>query len=103
MDETGFTFKEAIFPGCKNIDDDIGVLAGSADSYSAFADLFNPIIFQSQGIDHFAPYTKNMDYSQLNLSQTTAEQRLLIKSVRLTVQRNIAGFYLGPGISKDKR
>ena len=43
-DSAGYSFKEAIFSGCKNPDSGIGVYAGSADSYAAFAPLFTPII-----------------------------------------------------------
>lgn len=43
-DAFGFSFKQAIFSGCKNIDSGIGVYAGSHDSYKAFAQLFDPII-----------------------------------------------------------
>jgi len=37
LDKVRFTFKAAIFSGCKNTDSGIGVYAGSHDSYSTFA------------------------------------------------------------------
>ncbi len=40
----GYTFKQAIFSGCKNIDSGIGVYAGSEDSYDAFKDFFDQIV-----------------------------------------------------------
>jgi hypothetical protein len=40
-DSNGFSFKEAIFSGCKNTDSGIGVYAGSHDSYKAFSALFD--------------------------------------------------------------
>ena len=43
-DSSGFSFKEAIFSGSKNPDSGIGVYAGSANSYEAFAPLFEPIV-----------------------------------------------------------
>ncbi len=43
-DSFGFSFKQAIFSGCKNTDSGIGVYAGSPDSYVAFAPLFDKII-----------------------------------------------------------
>ena len=43
-DAHGFTFKRAIFSGCKNVDSGIGVYAGSHDSYKTFSPLMNPII-----------------------------------------------------------
>jgi hypothetical protein len=44
QDKHGFTFKEAIFSGCKNVDSGIGVYAGSHDSYNKFADFFDLIV-----------------------------------------------------------
>jgi hypothetical protein len=35
-DKHGFSFKQAIFSGCQNVDSGIGVYAGSHDSYYAF-------------------------------------------------------------------
>ena len=43
-DTYGFSFKEAIFSGCKNPDSGVGVYAGSPQSYQAFSELFAPII-----------------------------------------------------------
>jgi hypothetical protein len=43
-DKHGFSFKQAIFSGCKNTDSGIGVYAGSHDSYTAFAPLFDKIV-----------------------------------------------------------
>lgn len=43
-DKFGFSFKQAIFSGCKNTDSGIGVYAGSEDSYATFADFFDLII-----------------------------------------------------------
>ena len=43
-DNTGFSFKQAIFSGCQNDDSSIGVYAGSPDTYSAFSDFFDKIV-----------------------------------------------------------
>lgn len=40
-DSYGFSFKQAIFSGCQNVDSGIGVYAGSEDTYSAFSDFFD--------------------------------------------------------------
>ena len=45
-DAFGFSFKQAIFSGCKNPDSGVGIYAGSPDSYRAFSSLFTPIINQ---------------------------------------------------------
>lgn len=43
-DKYGFSFKQAVFSGCKNTDSGIGVYAGSDDSYVKFADFFDLIV-----------------------------------------------------------
>ena len=43
-DKYGFTFRQAIFSGCKNTDSSIGVYAGSHDAYKVFAELFDKIV-----------------------------------------------------------
>ena len=43
-DAAGFGFRQAIFVGCKNPDAGIGVIAGSHDSYTTFAALFDQIV-----------------------------------------------------------
>ena len=45
-DMYGFTFKQAIFSGCKNPDSGVGVYAGSPDSYTTFSELLDPVINQ---------------------------------------------------------
>jgi hypothetical protein len=43
-DINGFTFRQAIFTGCKNLDSLIGVYGGSLDSYRKFAPLYSKMI-----------------------------------------------------------
>ena len=43
-DKFGFSFKQAIFSGCKNTDSGIGVYAGSDDSYNVFEGFFDRIV-----------------------------------------------------------
>ena len=45
-DSYGFSFKQAIFSGCKNPDSGVGVYAGSPDTYEAFYRFFRPVINQ---------------------------------------------------------
>lgn len=49
-DAHGFTFKQAIFSGCQNVDSGIGVYAGSHDSYKAFSEFFDKIIEDYHGL-----------------------------------------------------
>lgn len=65
-DKFGFTFKQAIFSGCKNVDSGIGVYAGSHDSYSHFAEFFDHIIKDYHGHAKDAKHVSDMDFSKLN-------------------------------------
>jgi arginine kinase len=48
-DSYGFTFRKSIFRGCKNLDVIVGVIAGSHEAYSTFAEIFDPIIQDYHG------------------------------------------------------
>jgi hypothetical protein len=85
------------------VDSGIGVYAGSHDSYRTFADLFDKIV------EHYHTHTKtdkhvsNMDYTQLNAPPFPEDEAQMIKSTRIRVGRNLKGFPLGPGLSKQQR
>ena len=102
-DPYSFTFKEAIFSGCKNPDSGIGVYAGSAESYNSFADLFVPIIEDYHKYSLSRGHTSNMDASQLNAPPFAPEDAAMIKSTRIRVGRNLADFPLGPAITREQR
>ncbi len=61
-DKFGFSFKQAIFSGCKNTDSSIGVYAGSHDSYHKFAEFFDKIILDYHGHIHGDKHVSDMDY-----------------------------------------
>ena len=65
-DSFGFSFKQAIFSGCKNLDSGIGVYAGSPDSYHAFAPLFDKIIENYHGHKADAKHVSDLDSAKLN-------------------------------------
>ena len=65
QDGVGFTFKEAILSGCQNTDSGIGVYAGSHDSYTAFAPMFDRIIEQYHGHGKTAKHVSDMDHTKL--------------------------------------
>lgn len=102
-DKYGFSFKQAIFSGCKNTDSGIGVYAGSEDTYVAFSLLFDPIIEDYHKHGKSAKHVSDMDASKLNAPPLDPEDAAMIISTRIRVGRNLAGFPLGPGVSKDQR
>ena len=100
-DKHGFTFKQAIFSGCKNTDSGIGVYAGSQDSYAVFADLLNPIIEEYHGHKVGTPHESNMNSNDLKTSSFVLEDEKMIKSTRIRVGRNLADYPLGPGLTRE--
>jgi creatine kinase len=95
-DKAGFSFKEAIFSGCKNTDSGIGVYAGSHDSYTTFAPLFDKIIEDYHGHKKAAKHVSDMDASKLNAPPFAEEDARMIISTRIRVGRNLDGYPLGP-------
>lgn len=100
-DSHGFTFKQAIFTGCKNVDSQIGVIAGSHDSYTAFAELFDKIIEDYHGHTKDGQHQSDMDYTKLKCPPFEPREAKHIKSTRIRVGRNLAEYPLGPGLSKE--
>ena len=62
-DKFNYTFRQAIFSGCKNTDSGIGVYAGSHDSYKTFAPLFDKIIEDYHTHGKNAKHVSNMNAS----------------------------------------
>mmetsp|Transcript_33950 Transcript_33950/g.33102 ORF Transcript_33950/g.33102 Transcript_33950/m.33102 type:complete len:111 (+) Transcript_33950:1118-1450(+) len=98
QDESGFTFKQVIYPGCKYPNSKIGVVAGSAHSYKTFEALFNEII--AQWHQFTSNHTQNMNLSPLTFSE---EEQALIKERRISVVRNFADYSFNPHLSRDQR
>jgi len=102
-DKHGFSFKQAIFSGCKNTDSGIGVYAGSHDSYNAFAPLFDKIIQEYHGHAKSAKHVSDMDASKLKTPALPEEDAAMVVSTRIRVGRNLDAFPLGPGITREQR
>lgn len=102
-DKHGYTFKEAIFSGCQNVDSGIGVYAGSHDSYYSFEKYMDMIIEDYHGHKKADKHVSNMDYKQLKCPPFEADDAKFIKSTRIRVGRNLADYPLGPGASKEQR
>ena len=102
-DAHGFTFKQAVFSGCKNVDSGVGAYAGSHDSYKSFAGLFDPIIEEYHGHAPGTLHESNMNTAQLNTPQFILEDEKYIVSTRIRVGRNLADYPLGPGLSQQQR
>ena len=73
-DSYGFSFKQAIFSGCKNPESEMGIYAGSPDSYRAFEKVFGPILHHYQLRMYNERNIFDRDYKNLQIEPFTAEQ-----------------------------
>ena len=102
-DAFGVSYKLCIFSGCKNTDSGIGVYAGSHDSYKTFALLFDKVIEDYHGHKPGDTHVSDMDASKLTCPPLPPDEAVMIISTRIRVGRNLEGYPLGPGVSKEQR
>ena len=100
-DAAGVSFKTCIFSGVKNLDSGIGAYAGSHDSYKTFNKLFDKIIEEYHGHGVDAKHVSDMDATTLVNADFTPEESAMVNSTRIRVGRNLAGYPLGPGITRE--
>ena len=65
-----------------------------------FADVFDPLIQEYHGIAADSTHTSDMDATKI---KGTIDPTAPVHSTRIRVGRNIDGFGLSPGITKDQR
>ena len=85
------------------MDSGIGLYAGSHDSYSTFAELFDKVIEDYHKHKKTDKHISDMDYAKLNCTPFTADESAMIVSTRIRVGRNLADYPLGPGVTKEQR
>ncbi len=98
----GYTFKQLTNSGVVNPDSSVGVYAGDEESYKLFASLLDPIIDEYHGFSTKDNHVSNLNASDLNAPNPDPAGDYII-STRIRVARNLAGFPLGPMISKTLR
>ena len=96
----GFTLEKAIRSGVENPDSSIGVYAGDKESYTTFAELFDPIIEEYHGFSKESQHQSSFDGLESVELDPKGEY---ILSTRIRVGRNLEGFPLGAIISKEQR
>lgn len=77
--------------------------AGSHDSYTTFAPLFDKIVEDYHKHGKSAKHVSNMNASELKAPPFAPEDAAMIISTRIRVGRNLADFPLGPGLTKEQR
>merc|ERR1711988_1754508 len=97
---SGFTLAQAIACAVDFGNQHCGIYAGDWDSYKVFADVFDPLIQEYHGIPADSKHTSDMDARKI---QGTINPEAPVHSTRIRVGRNIDGFGLSPGITKEQR
>jgi len=99
----GVSFKTCCFSGVANLDSGIGLYAGSHDSYTKFSKLFDKVVEEYHGHGPSAKHVSCMDASGLKNADFAEADAAMVASTRIRVGRNLAGYPLGPGVSKEQR
>lgn len=102
-DDQGVSFKMCVFSGVKNLDSGIGLYAGSHSSYTKFYKLFDKIVEEYHKHGKDAQHVSEMNADGLENADFTEEDSAMVNSSRIRVGRNLAGYPLGPGVSKAQR
>ena len=98
----GFTLQQVINSGVINPDSGIGIYAGDVESYTTFAELFDPIIAEYHGFGKNDSHASHLNPDDLNAANPDPAGDYII-STRIRVGRNFSNLLLGPAISKAKR
>merc|ERR1712168_943999 len=96
----GFTIAKACACAIEFDNQHCGIYAGCWDSYKDFAEIFDAIIQDYHGISPDAKHTSDMDVSKI---VGNIDPEVPVHSTRIRVGRNIDGFGLSPGITKQQR
>merc|ERR1712012_180447 len=97
---SGFTLAKAIACAIEFDNQHCGIYAGDWDSYKDFSEIFDAIIQEYHGISADAKHTSDMDPEKV---VGNIEPGVPVHSTRIRVGRNIDGFGLSPGITKQQR
>ena len=102
-DASGVPFKMCVLSGCQNVDSGIGAYAGSHDSYKTFNKFFDKVVEHYHKHAPDAQHVSDMDAASLNAPPLPEDEAAMIVSTRIRVGRNLEGYPLGPGITKQQR
>ena len=102
-DEAGVSFRTCVFSGVKNLDSGIGLYAGDHSSYRVFNKLFDKVIEEYHGHGPNEVHNSDMSAQGIVNHEFSEEDGSMILSTRIRVGRNLAGYPLGPGITKKQR
>ena len=91
-DESGYSFKDAIYPACKYPETMLGVFAGCRDSYKSFSKLMIPIIKEL----HFnggSPVAHTIDVDETKIPVLElADMKGMIVRTEMRIRRNFISY-----------
>merc|ERR1711997_1338649 len=96
----GFTIAKACACAIEFDNQHCGIYAGDWDSYKDFAEIFDAVIQEYHGISADAKHTSDMDAEKI---KGNIGADVPVHSTRIRVGRNVDGFGLSPGITKQQR
>lgn len=96
------SFKQCIFSGIANQESAVGVYAGSVKDYTSFNKLYDPIITEYHGHGPDAKHTSDMKHDGITADFTEDEAKMVV-STRIRIARNLDGYPLGAGVTKEQR
>lgn len=99
-----FLFFRAINTGVMHPSSFVGIHAGDVESYQMFSEIFYPIIEQYHVGYKIGSSRHTTDLNPSHLKgELSSEAKKLIISTRIRVARNLQGFPLNPGGTKESR
>lgn len=102
-DASGVPFKMCVVSGCQNVDSGIGAYAGSHDSYKTFSKFFDKVVEHYHKHGPSDNHVSDMDAQSLTAPPLPEDEAAMVVSTRIRVGRNLEGYPLGPGITKEQR
>jgi len=96
----GFTIAKACACAIEFDNQHCGIYAGCWDSYKDFSEIFDAVIQEYHGISPDDKHTSDMDVTKI---VGNIDPEVPVHSTRIRVGRNIDGFGLSPGITKQQR
>jgi hypothetical protein len=97
------SFRTCIFSGIYNLDSGIGVYSGSHQGYTTFDKLFDKVIKEYHEHEKDAKHVSDMNYEGITNADFSEEDSAMVVSTRIRVGRNLDGYPLGPGVTKEQR
>jgi len=103
--DKGYTLSNAIMTGVVTPHLGVGCTAGDEDCWTAFKDLYYPVIKGWHGYDaETQTHPVDLDFSKLVFSDEKRETfNKYVKSTRIRAARNISGYSLPTGATNDDR